>query len=47
MLNFDTINYKNEYACSIIYVNCKTQVQVASDGDYKHNTCRNNISKSK
>ena len=36
MLNYDTIKY-NGNACSIIYVNSKTQVQVASIDDYKHN----------
>ena len=28
---------QNGYACSIIYVNSKAQVQVASVGDYKNN----------
>ena len=27
---------QNGYACSIIYFNNQTQVQVASAGDYKH-----------
>ena len=47
MLNSDTVKYKNGYACSIIYVNNKTQVQVAFACDYKHNIYINNISKSK
>ena len=37
MLNFDNVKYKNGYACSIIYVNSKNQVHVASTTDYKHN----------
>ena len=29
---------QNGYACSIIYVNSKTQVQIDYVGEYKHNT---------
>ena len=47
MISFDTVKYKNGYACPIIYVNSKTQVQVAYVGDYKHNIYVSNISKSK